>query len=423
MNASVAVRNLLRVPLEPSTFYQRAPRRNGLRPYCWEKERAAQIRQIVKQSGLTIVQLSAATRASYGEESPFFIPTTFLYKQKRGVTPHLCQIVALSHVTGYRFADCMRICGFDLRLIFALQLQIHVERTILVTPGDTADAFRRHPDGFSGPFRNSSRRFLFAKIGSRDAVMYPTISPGSVVRADRCYPAKMLCQSATGALWLVEHPGGLTCCDVKRVDNKHILLGPSRPPLPPWPLCLGREARVLGLVDMEFRPREVVPQSVVCSTKFEHRPIAPGKEGAASFSTLVRVSRSRAGLTLRAARDLTLAVARLLGNRDYGIALGQLSDYEATDRLPRHVAKVMSLCIVYGIDPLDLMASARIQVDDSDKAPLLLRQDAVLARSLFRSDLYFAPPRNPESSWQQGNKTYETGTVSRARIGAASSGS
>lgn len=129
---------------------------------------------------------------------------------------------------------------------------------------------------------------------------------------------------------------------------------------------------MLGLVDLELRPREVGQPSSSLPPNFHHRPPPPRNDRAMSLSTLIRVSRSRAGLTLRAAHNMTMAVARLLGHHDYGIVLAQLSDYEATDRLPRHVAKVMSLCIVYGIDPLDLMATVGIRVDDSDKASLLL---------------------------------------------------
>lgn len=91
---------------------------------------------------------------------------------------------------------------------------------------------------------------------------------------------------------------------------------------------------------------------------------------------MLRVSRSRTGLTLRAAHEMTVLIARLLGNSDYGIALGQLSDYEATNKLPRHVAKIMSLCIIYGIDPWELLEVSGIDIDDSDKEPLFLRASA-----------------------------------------------
>ena len=63
------------------------------------------------------------------------------------------------------------------------------------------------------------------------------------------------------------------------------------------------------------------------------------------FSDLLRISRGRTGLTFRAAHHLTRAIARILGNPEYGIALGMLSDYEAMGRLPRHIAKILSLCI------------------------------------------------------------------------------
>jgi hypothetical protein len=346
-----------------------------------------------------MTQISAATSACFGKKTPFFVPPTFLYKQKEGVTAHACQILALSQVTGYRFTDWMKICGFDLGLILALQLQIHAERTVLVTPDHTAAAFWPSPAPWNATSRNSSKRYLFAKIGSSDAVAYPKIFPGSLVRADACYPPEALCYSGKDALWLVEHPGGLTCCHVERVDDKHIVLHPNRPPSPGWPLHLNAEARLLGLVDLELRPREAPQRSVFHPAKFDHRPLPPHSDRVISFSKLIRVSRSRAGLTLRAAHNITMAVARLLGNRDYGIALGQLSDYEATDRLPRHIAKVMSLCIVYGIDPFDLMATVGIRVDDSDKTPLLLPKGEVCLNT----------------SAHLSNRTLVHGVVPRAR--------
>lgn len=200
---------------------------------------------------------------------------------------------------------------------------------------------------------------------------YPAILPGSIVRVDCTYSPEVSFDGlGADALWLVEHPGGLACCRIKRVDQRHILLLPKRAPLPSWPLRLTREARVLGLVDMELRPQNVSEPVTYHPSKFEHRPMWPRRGKGMNFSTLVRASRSLAGLTLRAAHDMTMTITRLLGNRDYGIALGQLSDYEATNKLPRHVAKVMSLCIVYGIDPLDLIASAGVWVDDSGKVPL-----------------------------------------------------
>ena len=85
-------------------------------------------------SGHTVTQLSILSRQRYGSASPYFIPPTFLYKLRSGVTPHICQIASLSQCTGYRFLDWMRLLGFDLHQIPRLQVQLHPERTVLVTP-------------------------------------------------------------------------------------------------------------------------------------------------------------------------------------------------------------------------------------------------------------------------------------------------
>jgi hypothetical protein len=339
----------------------------------WHQEvRAGQIKQVLRRVGLTIAQVSALTAMRYGSKTPYFVPPTFLFKQRQGGTPHICQIVALSQVTGYRFTDWMGLCGFDLRLILALQLRIHTERTAIVTPAHTFPTANSSLVAWDPRFQKTDGRYCFAKIGSRDAVVYPRLIPGSIVRADRSYsPHALDDASSADRLWLVEHSGGLTCCYVKRVDTEHIVLLPNRPPLSSWPLRLSREARILGLVDFELRPQEAAQFEPTCGpTKSELFPPTPHGRSM-GFSKLLRVSRSRAGLTLRAAHEMTIRVAELLQNRQYQIALGLLSDYEAVNKLPRHISKIMSLCIVYGIDPWELMEASGIHIDDSNKGTLL----------------------------------------------------
>jgi hypothetical protein len=60
----------------------------------------------------------------------------------------------------------------------------------------------------------------------------------------------------------------------------------------------------------------------------------------------------------------------LLQNPEYRIPLGLLSDYEASDRFPRHIAKIITLCVIYGIDFWELMRAGGTHIDDSGKAPL-----------------------------------------------------
>ena len=366
------MRDLVRLPLETSAF-----RNVGLsveRALRWDQNVCAeQIRQVLRQMGLTMSCVSSLARMRYGNNTAYGIPKTFLYRYREGITPHICQIVAFSEITGYRFADWMQLYGFDLDLILASQLMILRERTAIVRPSQLCSL----PDSGTAlrnlGFEEKNERYLFAKIGTRDAVVYPEVLPGSVVRADRRQSLELLYKAAfDDRLWLVEHLGGITCCYVKLVGAKNVVLLPNRPPLSGWPLRLSSEVRILGLVDLELRPREPAQFQPLCGGTESELPPRLGCHDTkrTSFSILLRRSRARCGLTLRAAHEMSMRIARLLANREYGIALGLLSDYEAMNKVPRHIAKFMSLCMIYAIDPFELMRIAGIHIDDSDKAPL-----------------------------------------------------
>ena len=272
MNASAAVHGLFRIPRAGPAFRQGVAGEKPV-PQCGWDARAESIRNILSQGGHTITQLSAATRRRYGSRSPYFIPATFLYQLRSGVTPHVCQIVALSESTGYRFVDWLRMFGFDLHQIPRLQMRLHPQRTTLVTPmGDCFEPFLPQPSpGYERARWSSStlvlgresgagsRRYLFAKIGTGDALVYPRLSPGSIVRVDPvlCSPDSRRHHVSLGdLLWLVEQPSGLTCSQLRWIDDRQIVLLPSRPPWGRWPLRLPTEARILGLVDMDLRPLE-----------------------------------------------------------------------------------------------------------------------------------------------------------------------
>ncbi|MGZ4730531.1 MAG: hypothetical protein ACXVZH_00170 [Terriglobales bacterium] len=349
-----------------------------------------------------MTQLSAATRRRYGSKSPFFIPATFLYKIKSGVTPHVCQIVALSESTGYRFVDWLRLFGFDLQQVLRLQMRLHIERTVLVTPNEEwFQSSLPSPSSYDGvwsstsgarPGRwNDSGRYLFAKIGTADALVCPELMPGSVVPVDRCYAQRMKDAdhvSRDDHLWLVEQPGGLMCCQVRWIDDRQIVLLPTRPPWGSWPLRLPTEARILGLVDMDRHPMPLPPS--VWQMESRSLPLHPGK-GKMRFSDLLKISRARTGLTFRAAHGLTRTVALIFGNPEYAIALGLLSDYEVMGKLPRHIAKILSLCIVYCMDVRELMEAAGVSIDDSAKSPLPMPDRRAQVRSDFRD--HVAPHR------------------------------
>jgi hypothetical protein len=104
-------------------------------------------------------------------------------------------------------------------------------------------------------------------------------------------------------------------------------------------------------------------------------------------------------LTFRAAHQLSHAIAQVLENREYAIALGLLSDYEAMGRLPRHIAKILSLCVIYCMDIRELMAAAGVHINDSDKLPLPVPDAPFPLRSDFLN--HTAPPSGLLTSYAQ----------------------
>ena len=394
MNAPAAVRGLFRIPRAGPPLRWIEAGDDAAHRCDWDA-RVESIRNVLAQCGYSVTQLSAASRRRYGSKSPFFIPATFLYKIKSGVTPHVCQIVALSESTGYRFDDWLRMVGFDLQPVLRLQMRLHTERTVLVTPNEewfqSSLPLPSSHDGVRSSFSrarpgrwNDRGRYLFAKIGTEDALVCPQLMPGSIVRVDRCYAQRMKDAdrvSRDDHLWLVEQPGGLTCCQVRWIDDRQIVLLPTRPPWGNWPLHLPTEARILGLVDLDRHPMKLPPSAGQMESR--SLPLHSGN-GKMRFSDLLKISRARTGLTFRAAHGLTRTVALILGNPEYTIALGLLSDYEVMGKLPRHIAKILSLCIVYCMDVRDLMEAAGVSIDDSAKLSLPMPDRRAQIRSDFR---------------------------------------
>ncbi len=366
MSASAAVRGLFPTPRAGPGF--REVKFADDDPAQWAAQaRADKVRNILYESGHTIARLSAATRDRFGVSSSYFIPPTFLYKLRIGITPHVCQIAALSESTGYRFVDWLRLFGFDAHQIPRLQMRLHTEHTVLVTPVESGHDFFL-PQGYSGheQFSNSTShigRYQFAQIGFRDAEIFPKLSAGNIVRIDTFYGERFFGDglslgdpSTADRLWLVDLPSGLTCCHLRWIDDRNIVLLPNRAPWGCWPLRLPTEARVLGLVDTNGEPLHTGEQCRETRIK--------------TLSELLRISRGRTGLTFRSACALTHTIARIMGNPDYQIALGMLSDYEVMRKLPRQAAKILSLCIVYCMDLWELLKAAGVYIDESAKLPL-----------------------------------------------------
>ena len=227
MNASAAVPGWLG-PTRAGYSFRRIEAGENAKPMCDWGARVDGLRNILGRDGHTITQLSAATRRRYGSRSPYFIPPSFLYRLRSGVTPHVCQIVALSESTGYRFVDWLRIFGFDLHQIPRLQIRLHPERTTLVTPmEDCFEPFLPRPSlGYErsrssvlwpGPGEWNGRAPLPVRQDWEHRCCWLSeASPGNILRVDRYYtqrvhgldPVSMVALMAGRApLWTGLQPG------------------------------------------------------------------------------------------------------------------------------------------------------------------------------------------------------------------------
>ena len=325
-------------------------------------ELAERTRQLIVECGLSVSEISRFTGDKYGVGSSYFIPERFISTIKKGVSPHLCQIVALSEVTCYSFADLMRHFGFDLRQLTRLQMKLHHDRTVLIAPSEWC----------SLPSSNRGR-YLYAQVGRQDGMGFPEVVPGSIVRIDTKHPFVSEPLKSASSCWLcvVDHLQGLSCCYVTALKEGEILLTPHYLPCRCLQYRLGDQARIVGVVDAELRPLQniEVPEATV-SNGFERRAPIPALDDPQRLSQLIRNSRERVGFHFRGARELSARVAEELGNKDYAIAQGTLSDYEAADTVPRHISKIITLCVLYAIDFGKYLHSAGIAMNPSQQGTI-----------------------------------------------------
>jgi hypothetical protein len=377
----------------------------------------ARVRSILGSRRLTLHQVSELSRRLYGPESRAFIPHTLYHSIANSPSfgTSLAQTCALSRITGYRLADWLVALGIDLEAVAGLQALLPVPRTRLIDshvgpfewiaqePEVPED--HRHREGViplghlihqsselrSEPFTTAPQQpsSRFARIGSEDALAFPELLPGSIVRAipRETYAASAIQDRGNRPqLLLIEHERGFWC------GRFHVsqqgLVHAVAPELAYAPIVFQcpREARILGAVDMELRwlDRFLTPRVPPEFATFSKPPVlvephsAPGR--------LIRRARSRAGLTLREASQLSRDVSQRLRDKRYLIAESSLSEYEAQDELPRHLEKVVTLGLIYGIGLLDFAIASGTLAEE-------LGHEAIPAEFLTRRAT--APFREP----------------------------
>jgi len=364
-------------------------------------DRAEQVRQILTTRGLTLYRVSQQSAEIFGRSSRFYIPHNLYYDvADPSLIPTIHQMLALSQITNYRLYDWLAVFGFDLDHISRLQLLIPRQRTTLLD-SSVYDAhawipwFADRPN--TGPVAPiaplgqflasatprraaellafSKRRFLYCKVGEGDVHAFPHLAPGSVVRVDERRSEELLSvtkSSAEKRLFLVEHSFGFTCSQLVVLEKDRIMLPSPERLCAPTELRLGKEARIRGVVDAELR--SITGHQNV---RMPHRSAAVPKlrslnapKPDADLKDLLSGSRLHVGLSFREASGMSRWIASTLSDQLFFAAPSTLSDYETLSAPPRHIQKIITLCVLYCIDFQEFLRACGLSLDQNGHEPI-----------------------------------------------------
>jgi len=393
---------------------------------------AIRTRTILGTRALTLSEVARRSRELFPDDARFHIPPNLYHTlQYRGFSPSIQQLFILSRVSGYRLVDWLSVFGVVLDDIPLLQAILPARYTTLIDENVYDDQTwtlsfepitRGLPEGSLRPLgewlrigtprrhaawrHESKSNFLYAKIGCHDALSFPELLPGSIVRiAKQAAFAPHTALTKRGAFFLVEHGKGLACCRLHVVDQKRVVLCPIYLPFAHVELELEKHARIVGAVDFELRPTAVRAPARV-SRGLAQFWIPPRLEAASAelrLNDLLRRARRRSGLTFREASAKSALIARVLRNNEFFCAAGSLSDYETTTHGPRHIHKMFSLCTLYSISAWEFMAAAGVLASEAGKDAM---PDGLRGRTIL-PDAESLTTRQTTWSWQRSNSVVE----------------
>jgi hypothetical protein len=344
---------------------------------------------------MTLADAARRSRETFPGDRRFHIPSNLYYVvQSTGFSPGIHQLLALSHLSNYRLVDWFEVFGLALDDIPRMQTVLPARYTTLID-GDAYDArawvlsFESRANAFppaslcplnervrlgprhryTGAGENRSSKHLYARIGSKDALAFPDLLPGSIVRVAKTGESRFRegPVDLKRGLFLVEHAQGLVCTRLHLHGGKRLVLSPTHLPFAQVELELGREARILGKVDYELRPSAFLIPSAVPRNMYRFwipKPLA-SQTADTPLNELLRRARQRSRLTIREASAKTALIADALQNPEFFCAPGALSDYEAQTEAPRHVHKILSLCILYSLGPWEVLTAAGLQLSQA----------------------------------------------------------
>ena len=355
-------------------------------------ELTERIQSILRTKGLTLYQASQRSAALYGRSSPYFLPHNLYYDLRRGAfTASIYQVFALSHISGYRLSDWLRAFGIDLEQIPRVQILLPRKRTVFLDASLTDTQawvgwFKNRPSNRPTPsiaplaqlLESDGRKrigsipgtrasgFLYAKIGTEDALAFPDLLPGSIVRINpkptaEAVPAKN--GEISACIFLLEHSKGLFCSRVRRVEGNVIVPVGTEFTYAQIELRFPAEVRLLGVIDFELRsllkgPQPAVPKELARRWKPEL------VVAARNFGQLLSWARENANLSFREAAAMSRTVSDALGDHRYWISPSSLCDYEVLGTPPRSLHKTITLCCLYGLPFRTFLSAIKIAIEE-----------------------------------------------------------
>lgn len=359
---------------------------------------AERVRSVLASKHLTLSQISQASAARFGRSSPYFLPHTLYHEFRQGTfSPSLHQVFALSQASGYQFFDWLRALGCDLEGIPRLQAFLPSKRTMLVD-SSLVDAnawipwFRNRARSTSVPpiapltqllevtaprrlgFLSAigNRGFLYARIGRQDALAFPDLIPGSIVRVNPRFSNSRIPKpngAASTEIFLIEHKKGLLCCRLRVLEKGVIVPIGTSLSYAQVEMKIPREVQIVGAADLEIRPMRPTEQPEVprdLGTHWKPQPLVTHKK----LAQLLRASRTKVQLSLREVAEISRKIARLLGDERYFVSPSSLCDYELFNTPPRHFHKVISICCAYGLEFHVFLKAIGIALNEAGTEPI-----------------------------------------------------
>src|SRR6202034_2344674 len=159
------------------------------------------------------------------------------------------QLCALSRVTGYALNDWLLLCGIDLQRIPQLQAILSAKRTVLLDSSfDINHSTMQWLNDLSGgsipsgivplghllemtakrrqnPLEaRKAHECFYAMVGPEDALAFPDLLPGSIVRVNTRAPNEFWHNSdqTPESIFLIEHSEGIWCSRLLFLEKSRV---------------------------------------------------------------------------------------------------------------------------------------------------------------------------------------------------------